>query len=118
MPFPMAQQVNLPACSPHCFFNAERQAEKLNNNVKVIGLTQLGIKTQSTALKADALTTWPSELLIGTCYNFTINVVQWLLRKASDKRNLWTACRFESMREFGFISHSSETLSEHEVNAW
>ena len=22
-------QVNLPACSPHCFFNAERQAGKL-----------------------------------------------------------------------------------------
>ena len=29
MPFPTTQQVNLPACSPHCPFNAERQAEKL-----------------------------------------------------------------------------------------
>ena len=27
--FPMAQQVNLPACSPPCPFNAERQAGKL-----------------------------------------------------------------------------------------
>ena len=27
--FPTAQQVNLPACSPHCPFNAERQAGKL-----------------------------------------------------------------------------------------
>ena len=29
MPFPTTQQVNLPACSPHCLFNAERQAGKL-----------------------------------------------------------------------------------------
>ena len=58
--------------------NAKRQAgEAVNTNFKIIGLTRLGIKTQSTALEADALTTWPSELLIGTCYNFTINVVQW-----------------------------------------
>ena len=28
-PFPTAQQVNLPACSPHCLFNAKRQAGKL-----------------------------------------------------------------------------------------
>ena len=77
MLFPMAQ-VNLPACSPHCPFNAERQAgEAVNTNYKVIGLTRLGIKTQSTALEADALTTRPSELLIRTCYNFTINVVPW-----------------------------------------
>ena len=27
--FPTAQQVNLPACSSHCPFNAERQAGKL-----------------------------------------------------------------------------------------
>ena len=27
--FPTAQQVNLPVCSPHCPFNAERQAGKL-----------------------------------------------------------------------------------------
>ena len=46
-------------------------------NFKVIGLTRLGIKTQSIAPAADALTTRPSELLIGTCHNFTINVVQW-----------------------------------------
>ena len=29
VPFPTAQQVNLPACSPDCPFNAERQAGKL-----------------------------------------------------------------------------------------
>ena len=29
VPFPTAQQANLPACSPHCPFNAERQAGKL-----------------------------------------------------------------------------------------
>ena len=29
MCFSQAQQVNLPACSPHCPFNAERQAGKL-----------------------------------------------------------------------------------------
>ena len=50
----------------------------MNSNFKVIGLTQLGIKTQSTAaLEADNFITQPSELLIGTCYNFIINVVQW-----------------------------------------
>ena len=27
--FPKAQQVNMPACSPYCPFNAERQAGKL-----------------------------------------------------------------------------------------
>ena len=76
MLFLMAQ-VNLPACSQRPF-NAERQAgEAVNTNFKFIGLTRLGIKTQSTALEADALSTRPSELLIGTCYNFTINVVQW-----------------------------------------
>ena len=67
MPFPMAQQVNLPACSSHCPFNAERQAgEAVNANFKVFGLIRRGIKTQSTALEADALITRPSELLIGT----------------------------------------------------
>ena len=34
----------------------------MNTNFKVIGLTQLGIKPESTVPKADALTTWPSEL--------------------------------------------------------
>ena len=71
-------QVNLPTCSPHCPFNAERQAgEAVNSNFEVSGLTRLGIKTQSTALEVDALATRPSELLIGTCYNFTIIVFQW-----------------------------------------
>ena len=35
----------------------------MNTNFKVIGLTQLGIKPESTAPEADALTTQPSELL-------------------------------------------------------
>ena len=35
----------------------------MNTNFKVIGLTRLGIKPESTAPEADALTTWPSELL-------------------------------------------------------
>ena len=34
----------------------------MNTNVKVIGLTRLGIKPESTAPEADALTTRPSEL--------------------------------------------------------
>ena len=55
----MAQQVNLPACSPHCPFNAERQAGKdVNSNFKVIGLTRLGIKPESTAQVTDALHHW------------------------------------------------------------
>ena len=57
MPLPTAQQVNLPACSPHCPFNAERQ-------VKVIGLTRLGIKPESTAQETDALYHSPSELFL------------------------------------------------------
>ena len=37
----------------------------MNANLKVIGLTRLGMKPKSTAPEADALTTWPSELLLG-----------------------------------------------------
>ena len=62
VPFPTAQQVNLPACSPHCPFNAKRQAGKLQTNFIVISLTRFGTKSKSTAPKADFLTTWPSEL--------------------------------------------------------
>ena len=58
----MVQQVNLPACSPHCPFNAERSREATNINFIVIGSTRLEIKLKSTAPKADALTTRPSEL--------------------------------------------------------
>ena len=36
----------------------------MNTNVKVIGLTRLGIKPKSTALEADVLTTRLSELLM------------------------------------------------------
>ena len=35
----------------------------MNTNFKVIGLTRLAIKPESRAPEADALTTWPSELL-------------------------------------------------------
>ena len=35
----------------------------MNTNFKIIGLTRLGIKPESTAPEADALTTRPSELL-------------------------------------------------------
>ena len=34
----------------------------MNTNIKVIGLTRIGIKPESTAPEADALTTRPSEL--------------------------------------------------------
>ena len=86
-------QVNLPACSPHCPFNAKRQAgEAEDSNVKVIGLTRLGIKTQSTALEVDALTTRPSELLIGTCYNFTINVIQWCYETIANRLVIREIC--------------------------
>ena len=70
MSFPMAQEVNLPACSPHCLFNAERASsrEAVNTNFKVIGLTRLGIKPKSTASEADAFTTRPSELNVGFLY--------------------------------------------------
>ena len=64
VPFPTVQQVNLPTCSPHYSFNAERQAKKVvNSNFKVIGLTQLGIKPKSISSEADPLTTRPSEIL-------------------------------------------------------
>ena len=32
-PFQTAQQVNLPACSPHCPFDAERQVGKLRTAI-------------------------------------------------------------------------------------
>ena len=62
----------------------------MNTNFKVIGLTRLGIKTQSTTSEADALTARPSgsELLIGTCYNFTINVVQWRYETVANRLGL------------------------------
>ena len=34
----------------------------MNTDFKVIGLTRLGIKSESTAPKADSLTTQPSDL--------------------------------------------------------
>ena len=66
MPLPTTQEVNLPACFPHCPFNAKRplRREVVNINLKVIGLTRLGIKPESTASEADTLTTRPSELFV------------------------------------------------------
>ena len=57
MPFPTAPQVNLPACSSHCPFDAERQARSCEYLFEVIGLIQLGIKPKSTTAEADALGT-------------------------------------------------------------
>ena len=63
MPFPTAPQVNLPACSLHCPFDAERQAGSCEYRFEVIGLTRLGIKPKSATAEAGALGTRPSELL-------------------------------------------------------
>ena len=55
----------LPACSSLCPFNAKRQnREAENTNFTAIGLTRLGIKPQSTAPEADALTARAPELLV------------------------------------------------------
>ena len=66
----------------------------MNTNFKVIGLTQLGIKTQSTVTEVNALTARPSgsELLIGTCYNFTINVIQWLYETVANRLVIREIC--------------------------
>ena len=37
--------------------------EAVNTNFKVISLTRIGMKPESAAPEADALTTWPSKLL-------------------------------------------------------
>ena len=42
----------------------------MNTNFKVIGLTRLGIKPKSTASKADALSSRPSELLLAVALSF------------------------------------------------
>ena len=66
MPLPTAQQLNLPACSPHCPFIAESQASKLW--IPILKLlvwpdSESSIKPESTAApEVDALTTRPSEL--------------------------------------------------------
>ena len=41
----------------------------MNTNFKVIGLTRLGIKPESTAQETDALTTRPSEVPPGPPFN-------------------------------------------------
>ena len=63
MPFPTAPQVNVPACSSHCPFDAERQAESSEYLFEVIDLTRIGIKPKFTTAEADALGTRPPELL-------------------------------------------------------
>ena len=64
MPF-LAAQVNLQVCSSHCplMLSVKQVACAVNTNFKVIGLTRLGIKPESTDLEENALTTRPSELL-------------------------------------------------------
>ena len=62
MPFPMTH-VNLPACSSYRPFDVEGQAGSCEYLFEVIGLTRLGIKPKSTTAEADALGTWPPELL-------------------------------------------------------
>ena len=47
------------------------EQEAVNTNFKVISLTQLGIKPESTAPKEDALTTQPSEL---SKHNYLSNI--------------------------------------------
>ena len=56
----------------------------MNTNFKVIGLTRLGMKPESTGPKADALTTRPSELLKQKQMGDTLNeylFLQFLLRQ-------------------------------------
>ena len=69
MLFATTQRVNLPVCSPHCLFNAERQAgkEAVNTYYKISGLTRLRIKSEPTAPEAQAVTTQQSELKLHQC---------------------------------------------------
>ena len=64
MPFQMVQQKNLPACSPTCPLNAERQSkEAVNTKFKIIGLARLEIKAEFTAAaEVDTVPTRLSEL--------------------------------------------------------
>ena len=59
MPLPTAEQAK--SRSPH-FPNRTSSRKAVNSNFKVIRLTRLGIRPESTAPEADALTTRPSEL--------------------------------------------------------
>ena len=63
VPFPTAPLVNLPACSSHCPFDAERQAGSCEYLFEVTGLIRLEIKPKSTTAESDAFGTWPPELL-------------------------------------------------------
>ena len=75
VPFPTAQQVSLPPCSSHSPFIAERQAGKLWIPMlkSLVWPDSESNLPKSTASKADALTTRPSELLflnlLPHCYN-------------------------------------------------
>ena len=71
----------------------------MNTNYKVIGLTQLRIKTESRALESRTLTTWPSELLKlqGSCRP------SWIDREFS--------AAHASMMEMEILQ--SSTLSDH-----
>ena len=67
VPIPTAQQVNLPACSPHCPFNAEGQAGKLWIPILKSLVWPDSESNPSLQLKRQTLyTTRPSELLLLT----------------------------------------------------
>ena len=61
MPIPTAQQAHLPACSPRVFFIRSVKQEDMNTHFTVISLTRFGIKPESAAPEADALSDRPSE---------------------------------------------------------
>ena len=66
MSFPAAQQVNLPACSSRCPFNAERQAGKLRIPLLKSLFDPTWNQTYCKSIaapEADVVTTRPPELL-------------------------------------------------------
>ena len=64
VPFPMPQQINLPACSPHCHLMPSVMQGNCEyaTNFEVMGLTRLGIILEFTATEEDALTNRLFEL--------------------------------------------------------
>ena len=74
----------------------------------------------STAPEAYALTTRPSELLIGTCYNFTINVVQWWYETVANRLVIREICRqYVALNQLGNLASFhilQETINEHALN--
>ena len=74
----------------------------MNINFKVIGLTRLGIKPESTAPEADALTTRPSELyfLISTVSKKNLTVLikkKKFLEQKQQKMKLYIVLQYNFM---------------------